>query len=141
MITKMILKFLGPQTASAAIIERNGRVLLTKRSKLIIEGGKWCLPGGHIKYKETAENTVKREIKEEIGVDAKSTKFLFYHEEFMPEIGLHSIALVFKLDFLGKLKKNWEVSEMKWFNKKEISKLNIAFKHKDILDRYFGKKK
>ena len=45
------------------IIQRNGKVLLERRSvKPFL--GYWALPGGHVDYGERVESAVKREIKE-----------------------------------------------------------------------------
>ena len=136
---KRLLKILGPKTTVAGIITNNSKILLTKRSRLIIEGGKWCLPGGQIKFKETPEQAVKREIKEETGLTAKKTRFLFYFNEVLVKIDLHSVVLVFLVDVSGKIKTNWEVSEAKWLTKQEIKKLDIAFEHKKIIDKFLSK--
>lgn len=51
-------------TASALIIE-NGKVLMLHHKKL----GVWLYPGGHIEKNETPEQALKREVKEETGLD------------------------------------------------------------------------
>ena len=123
-----------------AIITKEDKILLTKRALFLQEGGKWCLPGGHIDIGESAEDAVKREVKEETGFDVNSVKFLFYYDEFLPELKNHSITLVFRLEVLGKSNKNKEVLEQRWFNKLEIKNLNMAFTHKEILNKYFKMK-
>ena len=123
----------------ASIISKNNKILLTKRSKILPEGGKWCLPGGHIKPKEKAEDALKREIKEETNLKVKSSKFLFYYDEIIPKLKISNIVLVFSIQVSGKEKNNFEVSETKWFSKKEIEKLNMAFEHKNILKKFFSK--
>ncbi len=134
-----LLKLRGLKPCAAGIIVKDKRILLTKRSKLLIEGNKWCLPGGHIKFGEKSERAVRREVKEETGFDVKKTKFLFYHDEIIPGLKTHSVVLVFLIEISGKKKTNFEVSEMKWFNKKEIGMLNMAFTHKEILKRFFNR--
>ena len=66
---------------------------------------------------------------------------LFVHEEFVKRLNLHAIVFVYLFDFNGDIKPNFEVSEFKWFDKNEIKKLDLAFSHKEILDKYFGGKK
>lgn len=138
---KRILNKLGVRSTVAGIILKNNKVLLTKRSNLLPEGNKWCLPGGHIKRGEKAEPALKREIKEETELNIKNQKFLFYHDEIIPRLKISNIVLVFSVGVSGNLKSNWEVSETKWFNKKEIEKLDLAFTHKEILRRFFKHKK
>lgn len=124
--------------AVVGIVKDGKKVLLTKRNKLLPEGGKWCLPGGHVKYMERAEEGMKRELKEEIGNTVEKSKFLFYHDEFVERIGVHAMVLVFSVEVKGKQKTNFEVSEVNWFDEKEINKMDLAFTHKEILKRYFN---
>jgi 8-oxo-dGTP diphosphatase len=140
-LTKAIMKFSRIQNGVVGIIKKDGKVYLTKRSKLIVEGGKWCLPGGMIKKWETAEDAVKREIKEETGFDIKKSKLLFVHEEFVKRLNLHAEVFVFLIEISGEEKKNFEVKESEWFNKEEVAKLDMAYTHGEILDRYFGGKR
>ena len=50
--------------ANAIVFNREGQVLLIKRS----DNGRWCLPGGHVDYGETIQQTAVREAYEETGV-------------------------------------------------------------------------
>jgi mutator protein MutT len=57
-----------PITAVAAIILQNDKILLIKRgSEPNI--GKWSIPGGSIEFGETLEEAVKREVREETGLE------------------------------------------------------------------------
>jgi len=138
---KKLMKFLGVQVAIVGIIIEGNKVLLTKRSKVGIEKNKWCLPGGRIKKWESAEEAIRREIKEEIGYNIKETKFLFYHDEFFRRLNLHALVLVFIIDLKGTEKLGWEVSESRLFNKNEIEKLDMAYTHREILNKFFKMKK
>ncbi len=136
-LIRFIMNFIGIQNSASGIILKNGKVLLTKRSKAIVEGGKWCLPGGHIKKWETAESAMIRELKEETGYDVKKIKLLFLHEEFVKRLGLHANVFVFDIEISGKINQNWEVSDCGWFSQVEIAKMNLAFTHKDMVNKYF----
>jgi len=125
----------------AAIIIKGNKILLTKRSKFIPEGGKWCLAGGKIDTGETALNALIREIKEEIGLQVIAHKFLFYQDENLPQYGVTNIVLTYLVKTKGIEKKNLEVKEIKWFSRKEIEKLDMAFSHEEIIRRYFDEKK
>ena len=54
-------------TASALIINKEGKVLLVNHKKL----GVWLYPGGHIELHETPDETLVREVKEETGLNVK----------------------------------------------------------------------
>lgn len=137
MIKRLIVHLLGIQTAVAGIIVRDGKMLLTKRSPLLSEGGKWCLPGGGVNKWERSEDAVRREVMEEVGLNVTLVKLLFVHEEIVERLNLHATVFVFNVEFKGKIKPNWEVTEYGWFSKSEIAKLPIAFSHKEVIDKYF----
>jgi len=52
-----------------AIVEKDGCLLLVKRSLNISESGKWALPGGFLDRDETLEKGIMRELCEETGWD------------------------------------------------------------------------
>lgn len=56
---------------AAAVIFRNGRVLIAKRRKEDRQGGKWEFPGGKIRPGETPESCLRRELSEELGIEAR----------------------------------------------------------------------
>ena len=135
-------KFKTVKTTVAVIITKGDKILLTKRSpNMKREPNKWCIPGGHMEIGETPEKAVKRETKEEIKLDIKNLKFLFYYNEYMPKLKIHAVSLIFKAITYDKPKKSDEVSESKWFTKKEIKKLKMAFTNKRILTKFFNIKK
>lgn len=52
----------------SGLILRDGRVLLVRRGKEPFLGF-WSLPGGHVEPGETPEESVRREVREETGLD------------------------------------------------------------------------
>ena len=54
---------------AAALIDRDGRVLLAQRSQDAVLGGLWEFPGGKVEPGETPEDALVRELKEEIGIE------------------------------------------------------------------------
>ena len=54
---------------TAAIIEKDDKVLITQRKADDKRSLKWEFPGGKVKDGETPEACLKREIKEELGID------------------------------------------------------------------------
>ncbi|MFP3952155.1 MAG: (deoxy)nucleoside triphosphate pyrophosphohydrolase [Candidatus Bathyarchaeia archaeon] len=56
---------------TAAIIQREGRLLLAQRKRGLTQGLKWELPGGKIEVDETPEDCLSRELMEELSVRAR----------------------------------------------------------------------
>jgi ADP-ribose pyrophosphatase YjhB (NUDIX family) len=71
--------------ANAIVINEHGEVLLIKRS----DNGRWCLPGGHVDYGETIEQTAVREAYEETGVEVAVERLSgVYSQPYQAQEGL-----------------------------------------------------
>ncbi len=127
------------KAAVAAIIERKGKILITKRIS-DVENGKWSLPGGHLEIGESAEDGAIREVKEETGLELNKVKFLFYWDEILPRIKTHAIILVFYADARDDAGLSDEVSEIAWISENDMDKHEFAFEHEKIIRKYFEEK-
>ena len=64
-------------TVVAALINKNGKYLIAKRSTGSIDVlGKWEFPGGKVEENESEKHAIEREIKEEFDMNVKAIKFL-----------------------------------------------------------------
>ena len=67
---------------TAAILVQKDKVLIAKRRSIDRLANKWEFPGGKIEKGETPEQCLKREMKEEFGIDVSVGEFLgssIYH--------------------------------------------------------------
>ncbi len=64
-------------TVGALIVNDQGKILLARSHKWF---DKYTLPGGHIEVGETMVGAVKREVKEEVGLDVDVVDFLLIQE-------------------------------------------------------------
>lgn len=88
-------------SAGAMIFNKKGDLFLSKRSKKASnEKGHWETPGGGVRFGETLQNAVKREIKEEYGVDIILIKQFPAANHIIPKENQHWIATT----FLAKIK-------------------------------------
>lgn len=59
----------SPRRVTAAVIEEGGRVLVARRKKGDRCEGRWEFPGGKVEPGETPEESLRRELREEMGID------------------------------------------------------------------------
>ncbi len=119
----------------AIIKNSRGEILLGKRGKnLLTYPGYWGLPGGLIEYGETIKQAIKRELKEELGVDSEFIKYGMLYEALPAKrFHFHYLNIPAYCRLKGKPKPGDETSEIRWFKPKEIKKMKLAYKHKEIL--------
>jgi nucleoside triphosphatase len=64
-------------TVGALILNGNKQILLARSNKW---KNRYTLPGGHIELGETMEEALRREVKEETGLEVKPIRFLNLQE-------------------------------------------------------------
>ena len=77
-------------TVVAAVIERNGKILCVQRGKSALPyiSEKWEFPGGKIEANETEQETIVREIREELHMDFMVGEKLMVVEHRYPDFHL-----------------------------------------------------
>lgn len=107
------------QFGSYGLIIKNDKILLIKKFGGPYDG-KLDLPGGTIEFCESPEEALKREIKEEVGVeivdcqlfDADSVSFNWQFKENII-VKVHHIGIFYKvLNFSGKIKTKIEIDKI-----------------------------
>jgi 8-oxo-dGTP diphosphatase len=104
-----------------AVIMDHGAVLLLKRKKAP-EAGHWSIPGGRVEFGETVEAAIIREIKEELGCDARIVSSLGVTNHIVADEGVHWVSPRFLVAITGE-PENLEPDvhdAIEWF---DISKL------------------
>ena len=115
-------KYLKIKVSVNCIIKKDDKFLLVKQVRPVRAKGKWSLPGGKINNEETFEESVKREINEETGLNVRKIK----HIDIIHELPTKTIKHIFSVEVDNKndIKFNKrEISEVKWFSAQEINLL------------------
>lgn len=67
--------YFNPALTNGGILVNNkGEILLVKR-KIDPKKGYWDVPGGFVDFRETIEDSMKREVKEELGIDLSNIEY------------------------------------------------------------------
>lgn len=108
----------NPKPVVAAIIEKDGKVLLARRATGL-RAGKWDLPGGFVELEETAEEALVREVREEVGCEIRLHGVLGVFREVTGAYG-PSLNIHYRASPLSNPGATDEVSEVSWFGPEEL---------------------
>lgn len=113
----------------SVVIRRTGGVVLVKRRKPPYQGY-WALPGGFVEYGETTEEAVKREVKEETGLDVDIRGLIGVYSKPNRDPRGHVISIAYlTVEVGGELKDSKETQVGEFF----VVPKEMAFDHKEIL--------
>jgi len=109
-----------------AVLIRNNKCLILEPS---MHSGFWELPGGHLEKGETNTESLKRELKEELGIDSYDylgvvDYEIWYHgPDNYPVCGIVSLIN----NQTDKIKMSSEHLQMKWVTEKEIDSYDFLW--------------
>lgn len=113
-----------PIKVTAALIMRGTTILIARRAPGLYLSGYWEFAGGQIEEGETPEICLKREIKEELGVEIKVLDFFMETEYAYPD----KIVLL-KAYWCELITDNFVLTDhnyLKWVEPKDFDKYNLA---------------
>jgi 8-oxo-dGTP diphosphatase len=115
-----------PLAVTGTFIIENDKILLIKFNDTKGSwSGKWTVPGGKIEFGERIYDAVKREAKEETGLEVEPIKLMEVDEAIVGE-ERHYIFLNYLCRIVGgKLKPSSDASDAKWFTKEELDKIEL----------------
>lgn len=119
-------KILPVAAVNSAILNDKNQILLTRRSPIVREPGKWCLPGGHFEGGETWIEAMRRETNEEVGIEVLEERLVGVYSD--PEICVTAdagkdgyrrqfLVVLFEVTkFRGEIKPNEAVDLWGWYS-------------------------
>jgi ADP-ribose pyrophosphatase YjhB (NUDIX family) len=116
-----IMEYKRPLLVASAFVKKDGKYLLIRCGKF----GDWRVPGGRIEPYERAPVTIRREMKEELGIDVDKVRFVGYGQDFREvkekDAILSRTVLYFACECLDNISPDKkEVLECKWLSLQEI---------------------
>lgn len=115
-----------PRVRAAAIIQQDESLLFVRHQKG--EDTYWLLPGGGVRYGETLESALVRELKEEVTIDIEVGNLAFVTDAISDDVGRHLIQCSFEAEIVNgevKLGIDERVVEVRFQSIAEIELLNI----------------
>jgi mutator protein MutT len=114
----------------AAVIERDGSFLVTRRLEGTHLAGMWEFPGGKIARGETHAQALQREIREELDADVNVGALLF---ETQFDYTDRRVSLHFYRCALRGTPKPLLGQQMKWVPRSELSTLDFPPADRDLI--------
>jgi 8-oxo-dGTP diphosphatase len=112
------------RTVAAALIEREGRLLVGQRRRADSFGLKWEFPGGKVRPNETPEQGLARELREELGVESVIGAEVYRTRHRYKELS-HELLLIFFAARLEGEPSNLAFEQIRWVEKNRLDALEF----------------
>ncbi len=118
---------------TAAVIEKDGKILIAKRRIGDLHGGRWEFPGGKVEFGETPEECLKRELKEELDIEVDIGKFICSSPFTYMLVPME--LLVYKASYLSGSIKALDHDELKWVTPQELNSYDFVKADVNVVKR------
>lgn len=114
-------KFEKIRVIACLLIEKENKFLLVRQAPNALNACEWFFPAGHIELGESLEEALKREAKEEIGVDIKFEKLAGYAEYI--KAPHHFLVLLCRCKIVrGEPTPGGDVDKLEWVPEEDFRK-------------------
>ena len=133
-----------PMVGVGAIILNRGRILMAQRGKDPLKGW-WSLPGGALETGEALADAVRREVREETGLEVRPLRVFEIFERIMrdergaPEYHYVLIDYICRISG-GELRPGDDVSRVEWVRRSELKDFQITEGTLAVIERAFRKR-
>lgn len=108
----------------AGLILRRGKALVCQRKKTASFALKWEFPGGKVKDGEGYEAALRRELKEELGIEARGLTEIFHHKHVYRNVLKVNLRFFRVRDYSGRVR-NLVFQRILWLAIDELSQLDF----------------
>ena len=119
-----------PVLGAAAVVVHDGRVLLIRRGQAP-DAGQWSIPGGAVDLGESVEDALRREVREETGLEIAVGAFLEIYERVERDrdggVRFHFVVLDYAATLLGgTLQAGDDAAEAAWVDPADLDRYAVA---------------
>lgn len=121
----------------AAVIEQDGRYLITQRSKAAVLPLLWEFPGGRVEAGETDEDALIREVRGRIGVDVSVAGKLGEHHHSYEHYDVHLTMFTCTIPD-GVYPRPVTVNDLRWVTSGELKGYEFPPADEQTMDKLLG---
>ena len=116
----------------AALIVRDGKLMIAQRPAGKHMAGKWEFPGGKIEKGETPEKALERELSEELGVKTETGRIYYAIHHSYPEKDV--LLLFYRSRLLEGEPRPIEEADIRWIEESQIRDFDWAEADAPLID-------
>ncbi len=103
----------------AAVIEKNGKLLICQRTRHQTMPLKWEFPGGKIEDREQPRDALRRELEEELGIQANIGDEISRIQHAYPNGAMVELRFFVVRDYVGEIE-NRIFRDVRWAKPKDL---------------------
>ncbi|MBI5214591.1 MAG: (deoxy)nucleoside triphosphate pyrophosphohydrolase [Ignavibacteriae bacterium] len=126
--------FIKKENENSGLGSVRREVLLCQRLKNARYALKWEFPGGKIEPDESPKAGLVRELKEELGIDVRSSLHIYQQKNVFPDGGVFDVGYYLIEDFSGEIRNN-AFEQMTWVSIERLNEFDILDGNRDVIDK------
>ena len=119
---------------AVGIITLGSQVLVCQRKKSSRYPLKWEFPGGKFEDGESAEQCLRRELREELSIDATIGGEFFHQEWLYPDSGSFEVFYRLVPSFSGIIRNN-VFEQIRWVHRAELTGIDMLDGNRDVVEK------
>jgi mutator protein MutT len=127
------MRELQPVLVTAGIIVDGGRVLICQRHRSDTYGLQWEFPGGKVRDKEDLKGSLRRELAEELSIEAEVGPEVFRSRHHYPDRYVE--VVFFSVERYAGEVRNQVFEAIEWAPRRKLSEYNFLEADRELVNR------